>query len=36
MVYDTGAVAETFTNENHNGNGIYEIVREWSEMKGLV
>ena len=36
VVYDAGAVTETFTNENHNGNGIYEIVREWAEAKGLI
>ena len=26
-VYDHKAVTETFTNENHNGNGLYEVVR---------
>lgn len=31
-VYDHNAVTETFTNENHNGNGLYEVVREWAAM----
>ena len=31
-VYDQKAVTETFTNENHNGNGLYEVVREWAEL----
>ncbi len=30
-VYDQKAVTETFTNENHNGNGLYEVVREWAQ-----
>ena len=34
-VYDHNAVTETFTNENHNGNGLYEVVREWSAMKQM-
>ena len=34
-VYDHKAVTETFTNENHNGNGLYEVVREWAAWKGL-
>ena len=34
-VYDQKAVTETFTNENHNGNGLYEVVREWAELKKL-
>lgn len=34
-VYDHKAVTETFTNENHNGNGLYEVVREWAELKKL-
>ena len=34
-VYDQKAVTETFTNENHNGNGLYEVVREWAEQKKL-
>ena len=25
-VYDHKAVTETFTNENHNGNGLYEVI----------
>ena len=29
------AVTETFTNENHNGNGLYEVVREWAAMKQM-
>ena len=32
-VYTGGEVNETFGNENHNGNGIYEVVRQWDEMK---
>ncbi len=34
-VYDQKAVTETFGNENHNGNGLYEVVREWAEQKKL-
>lgn len=34
-VYDQDAVKETFTNENHNGNGLYEVVRQWAEQKKL-
>ena len=34
-VYDTNAVTETFTNENHNGNGLYEVVRQWAAQKSL-
>ncbi len=34
-VYDQDAVNETFTNENHNGNGLYEVVRQWAEQKKL-
>ena len=34
-VYDHNAVTETFTNENHNGNGLYEVVREWAAMKQM-
>lgn len=34
-VYDNGMVNETFGNENHNGNGIYEVVRQWAEQKTL-
>lgn len=35
-VYDTNAVTETFTNENHNGNGLYEVVRQWAAQKKLL
>ena len=35
-VYEDKEVHETFTNENHNGNGLYEIVRQWAAEKGLV
>lgn len=35
-VYAGGEVAETFGNENHNGNGIYEVVRQWAEQKKLL
>ena len=34
-VYDQKAVTETFGNENHNGNGLYEVVREWAALKIL-
>ncbi len=34
-VYDQDAVKETFINENHNGNGLYEVVRQWAEQKKL-
>ena len=34
-VYDQEAVTETFGNENHNGNGLYEVVREWAALKKL-
>jgi hypothetical protein len=34
-VYDQKAVTETFGNENHNGNGLYEVVRQWAEQKKL-
>ena len=34
-VYDNGMVNETFGNENKNGNGIYEVVRQWAEQKTL-
>lgn len=34
-VYDNGMVNETFGNENKNGNGIYEVVRQWAEQKKL-
>ena len=35
-VYDTNDVTETFTNENHNGNGLYEVVRQWAAQKKLL
>ena len=35
-VYDDHEVHENFTNENHNGNGVYEIVRQWAEGKGMI
>ena len=35
-VYDQKAVTETFTNENHNGNGLYEVVRQWAVQKKLL
>ena len=35
-VYDQKAVSETFTNENHNGNGLYEVVRQWAAQKKLL
>ena len=34
-VYDKGEVQKYGENENHNGNGIYEVVRQWAEMKKL-
>lgn len=34
-VYDNGMVNETFGNENKNGNGIYEVVRQWAEQRKL-
>ena len=34
-VYAKEEVAETFGNENKNGNGIYEVVRQWAELKKL-
>lgn len=35
-VYADEEVAETFGNENKNGNGIYEVVRQWAEQKKLL
>lgn len=35
-VYEKGEVSETFGNENKNGNGIYEVVRQWAEQKKLL
>ena len=34
-VYDNDMVQQTFGNENHNGNGIYEVVRQWAEQRKL-
>jgi site-specific DNA-methyltransferase (adenine-specific) len=34
-VYAAGEVAETFGNENKNGNGMYEVVRQWAEQRKL-
>ena len=28
-------IAETFGNENSNGNALYEVVRQWDEQKKL-
>jgi hypothetical protein len=35
-VYAKDEVKETFTNENHNGNGVYEVVRQWAEQRNLL
>jgi len=34
-VYANEEVNETFGNENKNGNGMYEVVRQWAELKKL-
>lgn len=34
-VHDNSMVNETFGNENKNGNGIFEVVRQWAEQKTL-
>jgi hypothetical protein len=34
-VYANEEVGETFGNENKNGNGMYEVVRQWAEQKKL-
>ena len=34
-VYANEEVSETFGNENKNGNGIYEVVRQWAEQRNL-
>lgn len=34
-VHKHGEVKETFGNENHKGNGVYEVVRQWAEQKKL-
>jgi len=35
-VYANEEVNETFGNENKNGNGVYEVVRQWAEQKNLL
>ena len=35
-VYANEEVVETFGNENKNGNGIYEVVRQWAVQKKLL
>ena len=35
-VYASDEVNETFGNENKNGNGIYEVVRQWAVQKKLI
>ncbi len=35
-VHAHGEVKETFGNENHKGNGVYEVVRQWAEQRKLV
>lgn len=32
-IYACDGIKETFGNENRNGNGIYEVVRQWAELK---
>lgn len=32
-VYENDEVHETFGNTNRNGNGIYEVMRQWAEQK---
>ena len=34
-VHKNGEVKETFGNENHKGNGVYEVVRQWAEQRKL-
>ena len=34
-VYDAGEVKDYGGNENRNGNGIYEVVRQWAEQRKL-
>jgi hypothetical protein len=34
-VHTNGEVTETFGNGNKNGNGIYEVVRQWVEQRKL-
>jgi hypothetical protein len=35
-VYECDEVKETFGNENKNGNGMYEVVRQWAAQKNLL
>ncbi len=35
-VHKNGEVKETFGNENHKGNGVYEVVRQWAEQRKLL
>ena len=35
-VYAQDEVKETFGNENKNGNGVYEVVRQWAEQRNLL
>ena len=35
-VYAQNEVNETFGNENKNGNGVYEVVRQWAEQRKLL
>ena len=35
-VHTHGEVQETYGNENHKGNGVFEVVRQWAEQKKLV
>ena len=35
-VYANEEIAENFGNENKNGNGIYEVVRQWAVQKKLL
>lgn len=34
-VYANEEVGETYGNENKNGNGVYEVVRQWAEQRKL-
>ena len=35
-VYAQNEVNETFGNENKNGNGVYEVIRQWAKLKQLT
>ena len=35
-VYAHDEVHDTYGNENHKGNGVFEVVRQWAEQKKLV